>query len=196
MAPQSSQNGQHAGATVFTVKADFLLLTYWWCSWRICCCLTGHCLQVTAEEAHNGLRNLVYDIWSQGNCESHVDIIRMLGAIDFFLPFFPLEASNIQQLFTKRLAEQSTALLRSDAANLTWSAEVMDFLISKVRTQAHLSFTTLCVPALIAVLSWPRHSTFLCIHACKTRQGTQVQIVTCAFIGFVGLGYICLHANH
>ncbi|KAL3137739.1 hypothetical protein ABBQ38_005003 [Trebouxia sp. C0009 RCD-2024] len=92
----------------------------------------GERSKVTAEEAHNGLRNLVYDIWSQGNCESHVDIIRMLGAIDFFLPFFPLEASNIQELFTKRLAEQSAVLVRADAANLTWSVEVMDFLISKV----------------------------------------------------------------
>lgn len=56
----------------------------------------------------------------------------MLGAIDFFLPYFPLEASNIQELFTKRLTEQTAALLRSDATNLTWSVEVTDFLISKV----------------------------------------------------------------
>lgn len=69
----------------------------------------------------------------------------MLGAIDFFLPFFPLEASNIQELFTKRLAEQSAVLVRADAANLTWSVEVMDFLISKVWTQADLfPYNSMC----------------------------------------------------
>ena len=90
------------------------------------------CLQVTAEQAHNGLRNLVYSIWSQGNCEGHVDIIRMLGSIDFFLPYFPLEGSNIRELFTKRLVDQSAAVLTSDAANLSWSDDVTDFLMSKV----------------------------------------------------------------
>ena len=89
-------------------------------------------VQVTAEDAHNGLRNLVYNIWSQGNCEGHVDIIRMLGSIDFFLPYFPLDRSNIQDLFEQRLVDQSDAVLRNDAANLTWTTEVIPFLLSKV----------------------------------------------------------------
>ena len=96
--------------------------------------MPDQCLQVTAEQAHNGLRNLVYNIWSQSNCEGHVDIIRMLGSIDFFLPYFPLESSHIRELFTKRLVAQNAALLRSDAANLTWSEDVIDFLMSKVWT--------------------------------------------------------------
>lgn len=74
----------------------------------------------------------MYNIWSQGNCEGHVDIIRMLGSIDFFLPYFPLEGSNIRELFINRLVDQSAAVLRSDAANLTWSNDVTDFLMSKV----------------------------------------------------------------
>ena len=74
----------------------------------------------------------MYSIWSQGNCESHVDIIKMLGAIDFFLPYFPLEASNIRDLFVKRLQDQAHQLRRSDNINLTWSAFVVDFLLSKV----------------------------------------------------------------
>ena len=94
--------------------------------------LAGHFLQVTAEQAHSGLRNLVYDIWSQGHCEEHVDIIRMLGSIDFFLPYFPLEGSNIRELFVNRLVDQRAAVLRSDAANVTWSNDVTDFLMSKV----------------------------------------------------------------
>ncbi|DBA91747.1 hypothetical protein WJX77_012496 [Trebouxia sp. C0004] len=88
--------------------------------------------QVRAEDAHSSLRNLVYNIWSQGNCESHVDIIRMLGAIDFFLPYFPLEASNLRDMFTKRLHKQAEQLQGSDATNLTWSPSVIDFLLSKV----------------------------------------------------------------
>lgn len=95
-------------------------------------------MQVTAEEAHNGLRNLVYNIWSQGNCEGHLDIIKMLGSIDFFLPYFPLEGSNIRDLFDQRLVDYSATLLSNEAANLTWSAEVVDFLLNKVRaTHAH-----------------------------------------------------------
>lgn len=74
----------------------------------------------------------MYNIWSQGNCEGHVDIIRMLGSIDFFLPYFPLEGSNIRELFTKRLVDQSAAVLGSDATNLTWSDDVTDLLMSKV----------------------------------------------------------------
>lgn len=93
----------------------------------------GGCLQVTPEDAHNSLRNLVYNIWSQGNCENHVDIIRMLGSIDFFLPYFPLEAANIHDLFGQRLKDQAEKLHSSDAASLTWSAAVLDFLLSKVR---------------------------------------------------------------
>ncbi len=81
----------------------------------------------------------MYNIWSQGNCESHVDIIRMLGAIDFFLPYFPLEASNLQDLFAKRLYDQAEQLQGSDAANLTWSPPVIDFLLSKVQQLAGMS---------------------------------------------------------
>ena len=78
----------------------------------------------------------MYNIWSQGDCEGHVDIMRMLGSIDFFLPYFPLEGSNIHDLFMMRLADQSAAVLRSDAINLTWSAEVVNFLLSKVQSRA------------------------------------------------------------
>ena len=92
--------------------------------------------KVRAEDAHSSLRNLVYNIWSQGNCESHVDIIRMLGAIDFFLPYFPLEASNLRDLFAKRLHTQAEQLQGSDTANLTWSPPVIDFLLSKVQQLA------------------------------------------------------------
>jgi len=60
----------------------------------------------------------------------------MLGAIDFFLPYFPLEASNLQDLFAKRLHDQAEQLQGSDAANLTWSPPVIDFLLSKVQQLA------------------------------------------------------------
>ena len=56
----------------------------------------------------------------------------MLGAIDFFLPYFPLEGVNIHDLFSKRLDNQAEKLLKSDAANLTWSIAVVDFLLTKV----------------------------------------------------------------
>lgn len=56
----------------------------------------------------------------------------MLGAVDFFLPYFPLEASNLQDLFAKHLTDQAEKLQRSDAANMTWSSTVIGFLLSKV----------------------------------------------------------------
>ena len=59
-------------------------------------------------------------------------MIRMLGNIDFFLPYFPLDASNLRDLFAKHLGDQAEKLQQSDAANLTWAGSVLVFLRSKV----------------------------------------------------------------
>ena len=77
----------------------------------------------------------MYDVWSQANCESHVDLIKMLGAVDFFLPYFPLEASNLRELFTKRLEDLAQQLHRREQLTLTWPTSVVEFLLSKVRLQ-------------------------------------------------------------
>lgn len=92
----------------------------------------GDRAKVTKEAAHNSLRNLVYEVWSQAKCESHVDLIKMLGAVDFFLPYFPLEASNLRELFTKRLEDLAQQLHRRELLTLTWPTPVVEFLLSKV----------------------------------------------------------------
>ena len=90
----------------------------------------------------------------------------MLGSIDFFLPYFPLEGSNIRELFTKRLVDQSAAVLNGNAAILTWSDDVTDFLMSKVWAGRLLPHKIVCFlpwsPAQLAEGS--QMSPYICAH--------------------------------
>lgn len=61
-----------------------------------------------------------------------MDIIKLLGAIDFFLPYFPLGGDSIRSLFEKQLEKQADRLLASHAVKLGWDPQVVDFLMSKV----------------------------------------------------------------
>ena len=36
------------------------------------------------------LKDLVFSLWTQGDCEDYTDTRKMLGLISFFLPYFPL----------------------------------------------------------------------------------------------------------
>ena len=101
-------------------------------------------LQVTPEQAHNTLRNLVYNAWSRTDCESHVDIIKMLGAVDFFLPYFPLGRDSIHSLFEKQLQKQADRLQASHVVELTWDQQVVKFLVSKVSEPPHSDHCLTC----------------------------------------------------
>ena len=46
--------------------------------------------QVDAEQATKVLKDLVFSLWAQGQCEDYTDTRKMLGLISFFLPYFPL----------------------------------------------------------------------------------------------------------
>ena len=61
-----------------------------------------------------------------------MDIIKLLGAVDFFLPYFPLGQDSMRSLFQRKLANQAARLLDSHAVSMSWSPDVVDFLLSKV----------------------------------------------------------------
>ena len=94
-----------------------------------CVCL----VQISAEEAQKVLKDLVFDMWTADECEERTDTLKMLALIDFFLPFLPLERLHIQQLFNIRLQDRQRVLVAEKTiANLTWTPEVVQFLLDRV----------------------------------------------------------------
>ena len=94
-----------------------------------CVCL----VQISAEEAQKVLKDLVFDMWTADECEERTDTLKMLALIDFFLPFLPLERIHIQKLFDMRLQDRQRALVAEKTiANLTWTPEVVQFLLDRV----------------------------------------------------------------
>ena len=91
-------------------------------------------MQISAEEAQKVLKDLVFSMWTSGECEERTDTLKMLALVDFFLPFLPLERPHIEQLFGMRLQDRRRALVAEKlAADLTWTPEVVQFLADRVR---------------------------------------------------------------
>ena len=94
-------------------------------------------VQISAEEAQKVLKDLVFSLWAADECEERTDTLKMLALVDFFLPFLPLERPQIAQLFEMRLRERRRTLAaEKQAANLTWTPEVVRFLTDRVQLQA------------------------------------------------------------
>ena len=94
-------------------------------------------MQISAEEAQKVLKDLVFSLWTADDCEERTDTLKMLALVDFFLPFLPLERPHIEQLFEMRLRERRRMLAaEKQAANLTWTPEVVRFLTDRVRVLA------------------------------------------------------------
>ncbi|KAL6766902.1 hypothetical protein ACKKBG_A37835 [Auxenochlorella protothecoides x Auxenochlorella symbiontica] len=88
--------------------------------------------EVTAEQAQRVLKDLIFERWERQACEDRTDTLKMVGLVDIFLPFFPLEASHLRALFEARLERRSQALAQAGVGRLMWDAAVLDFLISHV----------------------------------------------------------------
>jgi ATP-dependent Clp protease ATP-binding subunit ClpA len=82
--------------------------------------------------AQRTLKDLVFEKWAAQECEGRSDTLKMVGSVDFFLPFFPLERGHVRQLFEMRLEERSAELRRQGLAGVVWGEEVIDFLVDKV----------------------------------------------------------------
>lgn len=87
---------------------------------------------ISAEQAQRVLKDLIFERWLKQGCEDRTDTLKMVGLIDIFLPFFPLEAEHLRALFESRLKERSEALEASGIGRLVWQSEVVDHLLSLV----------------------------------------------------------------
>ncbi|KAK9830272.1 hypothetical protein WJX72_010727 [[Myrmecia] bisecta] len=88
--------------------------------------------KIAPEAAQRVLKDLVFDIWQRGECEDRTDTLKMVGLIDFFLPFLPLERPHIKQLFEMRLLEKAQQMRQSMGTDLAWDDAVLAFLTGKV----------------------------------------------------------------
>lgn len=84
------------------------------------------------------LKDLMFDHWSNEGCQSASDIVKLLSLIDFYLPFLPLERDHLKELFRAKLAHKEQELLATSQAKMSWGSDVVDFLVSKVRSSGCL----------------------------------------------------------
>lgn len=54
------------------------------------------------EDAERMLKELVYNHWRKDGCEGYDDTLRFTSAIDFFIPFFPLQKPQVHILHPGR----------------------------------------------------------------------------------------------
>ncbi|KAG7670931.1 hypothetical protein Ndes2437A_g04565 [Nannochloris sp. 'desiccata'] len=95
--------------------------------------------RISPEVAQKELKDLVFERWQQQGCEERSDTMKMVGLVDFFLPFFPLERKHVHELFELRLKEKvaavETQLRRSSRRGglpIIWDPAVVEFLTCKV----------------------------------------------------------------
>jgi hypothetical protein len=98
--------------------------------------------KISPEKAQKQLKDLVFERWQKQGCEDRTDTMKMVGLVDFFLPFFPLERTHVHELFELRLREKVDAVetqLKRSSSNkensekkIIWDEKVLEFLTSKV----------------------------------------------------------------
>jgi hypothetical protein len=98
--------------------------------------------KISPEKAQKELKDLVFERWQKQGCEERTDTMKMVGLVDFFLPFFPLERTHVKELFELRLREKAAAveaqLKRGGSSGgdssppLVWDGAVVEFLTNKV----------------------------------------------------------------
>ena len=89
--------------------------------------------KISPERAQKELKDLVFDRWKKEGCEDRTDTLKMIGLVDFFLPFFPLERKHVVQLFELRIKEKlTTAELQKWGWRIWVDPGVANFLTDKV----------------------------------------------------------------
>lgn len=84
---------------------------------------------IPPERAQRELKDIVFERWRLQGCEEYTDTMKMVGLVDFFLPFFPLERPNVKELFERRLVEK----IATEAPGLVdWDPSAVEFLVDKV----------------------------------------------------------------
>lgn len=87
---------------------------------------------IPPDAAQRELKDLVFSRWRAQGCEEHADTMKMVGVVDLFLPFFPLERAHVGRLFAMRLRDRGDALAAARLGGLGWGAGVVEFLTNKV----------------------------------------------------------------
>lgn len=88
---------------------------------------------IKAEHAQSTLKNLVFRRWLEEGCEDRTDTLKMVGLVDFFLPFFPLGRDELIKVVDLRLNEKIDGATKGGTrGRLRWSPEVADFLLENV----------------------------------------------------------------
>jgi len=88
---------------------------------------------LSAETAQRLLKDVLYNKWLQDGCEEPVDTQKTLSLIDMYVPFLPLERRHVRTVLEAHLLERRLRGVQArEFANLTWSRDVLDFLVERV----------------------------------------------------------------
>jgi hypothetical protein len=78
------------------------------------------------------VRELVFSHWQGSGCESYEDTLKFTSLIEFYLPYFPLEAPHLAELVRRGLAARGAELEKAKGLALVWGEDVIKFLVDKV----------------------------------------------------------------
>ena len=88
---------------------------------------------LSAETAQRLLKDVLYNKWLRDGCEEQVDTQKTLSLVDLYVPFLPLERDHVRVVLEAHLLERRRRGVRQlEFANLTWSKDVLDFLVERV----------------------------------------------------------------
>ena len=88
---------------------------------------------LSAETAQRLLKDVLYNKWLRDGCEEQVDTQKTLSLVDLYVPFLPLERDHVRMVLEAHLLERRRRGVRElEFANLTWSKDVLDFLVERV----------------------------------------------------------------
>ncbi|KAG1660389.1 hypothetical protein FOA52_007294 [Chlamydomonas sp. UWO 241] len=87
---------------------------------------------ISAETAEKALRDVVFAAWVRAECESYPDTLKLVSMVDFFLPYFPLQRPQVEQLVGQSLSQWGDVLWHEKHARLAWGQDVVSFLTDRV----------------------------------------------------------------
>ena len=90
-------------------------------------------MQLNPESVQRKLKGIVSKKWEATGCHDFASLWKMVGMVDFFLPFLPLERSHVQRLLEIRLDAFAADLLQNQLVELTWAPDIITFLCDRVR---------------------------------------------------------------
>lgn len=88
--------------------------------------------RIRLDDAQRALKDMIFKIWRQQECEAFSDSQKLLRTIDLFLPFYPLEREHIEKLFELKLEQFSNESKRAVGRGLIYDESLIDFLVNRV----------------------------------------------------------------